>query len=325
MNKKASEKDFMNLYGKFILGQCNRDELLALFYMLHSDKAAELMHHDMHRENFDDGSQKISADDKKRIIRAAKREIGFRKNTLFAVLRAVGRYAAIVVLICGLWWAVRPDDDRATQKMETVYSAGKKSAVVLADGTRVDLNVNSVLRYPASFDGDSREVELSGEAFFEVAHDVARPFVVHAGAQRIEVLGTSFNVRCYGGESAIETTLIEGRVLLDCEAGSVILQPGQQALFSTLESELEVKSADVGNFVAWKTGKYSFVNQTFDAIIAVLERGFGVSIQIMNEELKHKSYTMRFENGESLEKILELIKINGKFEYRYQNGQIIIE
>ena len=241
------------------------------------------------------------------------------------------------------------------QPLEIAYVTDRAAQVVLSDGTKVWLSAHSQVRYQQTFSGKTRDVVLEGEAYFEVAHKKEQPFRVLAGGQTVIALGTSFNVRAYAGEPDVKVALVEGSVkVTDDKTGrEVVLLPAQEASIAkdagwiqvtenipqqtvevkpeqeseTVESSasIAVNDVDLDKIMSWKTGRYVFYNMTFEEIAKMLEKGFRVTIHIESEALKSKPYTMRFENGESLEKILDLIQVNAKYSYHYHNGVIVIK
>jgi len=261
--------------------------------------------------------------------------------------------ASVALLItCGLYWS---HTSPVEQSADIVYVTDDGSQITLSDGTKVWLSARSQLRYRQSFTGKTRDVTLEGEAYFEVAHNTRQPFRVMAGGQTVVALGTSFNVRAYAGEQDVKVTLVEGIISVTDEKSKheVILKPSQEATIDKNAGSINiadnkqqqsvdiipgqetenVKSAgmiavndvDIDMLMSWKTGRYVFYNMAFEDIAKMLEKGFKVTIQIENEVLKSKPYTMRFENGESLEKILDLIQVNARYSYQYVNGIVVIK
>lgn len=150
--------------------------------------------------------------------------------------------------------------------------------VTLSDGSKVWLNAESSLRYPTAFIGDQREVEVTGEAFFEIAPDVTHPFVVSTQGQKVVVLGTSFNVKAYQNEHAITTTLATGSIQLEkSDDGSVVtLAPGQQAVLQ--DNGIEVRQVDIVEAISWKDGIYVLNNSDLVELLQQLERWYDVEV-----------------------------------------------
>ena len=139
------------------------------------------------------------------------------------------------------------------------------------------LNAASSLKYPTSFTGSERRVELAGEGYFEVAHNKLKPFKVISNGQEIEVLGTHFNVNAYTDEFGIKTTLLEGSVKISAAGLYTLIRPGQQALFAN--HRLSVGDADIKETIAWKDGYFDFKNESIESIMRKLSRWYDIDVQ----------------------------------------------
>ncbi|RZK77733.1 MAG: DUF4974 domain-containing protein [Pedobacter sp.] len=153
---------------------------------------------------------------------------------------------------------------------------GQEYSVILPDGSRIWLNAASSIKYPATFAATKeRIVELSGEAYFEIAKDAAHPFIVKTIGQEIKVLGTHFNVNSYADEAVTKTTLVEGSVQISC-VNKVMLKPGQQAVSN--KNVVKVSKANVAETVAWKNGDFIFDNESLPSILRQVARWYDVEI-----------------------------------------------
>lgn len=177
------------------------------------------------------------------------------------------------------------EEDRVTEAYnELVVPVGGECHVLLDDGTEVWLNADSKLKYPIAFSGESREVILSGEAYFDVKKD-ARPFVVSLECGDITVLGTSFGVSAYPGYPNY-TTLVKGSVrFTSLRQEQVVLTPGEQAIVD-ISGTLEKRNVDVEEFVGWKDGMFIFKDKPLAEIMKILERWYGVNVIFQDERLK---------------------------------------
>ena len=167
--------------------------------------------------------------------------------------------------------------------------------MMLADGTTVWLNANSSLRYPERFDTKSREVELQGEAFFEVQKEGGKPFVVKTSKMDIEVTGTKFNVNAYGTEKNFVVSLVEGAVSVDCandRGHRFDLRPKQMIIVS--DSSSEIKEFENTDFMSWTEGVFIFDDMPLSDIIRKLELYYDVSIVVKNTKLGSYRYTGKF-------------------------------
>lgn len=182
--------------------------------------------------------------------------------------------------------------------------------VAMPDGTDVWLSPGTTFSYDDTFRIDGRNVELDGEAYFDVRHDAGQPFVVATPAFRVRVLGTVFNVRSFSGESVAETTLAEGSVALQNAAGRnlICLHPGQQAVYDTDAEQLEVNEVPVGDLLLIRYGVVTLGNATLLEIVARIERTYGVSLRIGAQQIPGERYNFSFQKDASVEDVVELLQ-----------------
>lgn len=201
---------------------------------------------------------------------------------------------------------------------------GGQYQITLIDGTKVWLNAASALKYPTRFDGDERKVELSGEAYFEVARDKKKPFKVISDGQEIEVLGTHFNINAYSDESATKTTLIEGSVkVFRAATGSYkILNPGQQAVLS--QSALNVNAVDTEEAIAWKEGYFIFENDNLKTLMRKLERWYDVEVDYKGIPDNKTTITGTILRNTPLPEVLKLLEETDKFKFKTEGRRIMI-
>lgn len=208
------------------------------------------------------------------------------------------------------------------QMVEIRTNPGVTTSVVLPDSTVVCLNSGSSLSYPSRFEGDTREVALKGEAYFDVAKDKKKKFIVSAAHRsKIEVLGTRFNVEAYEDDENISTTLVEGKVCFLYETRSrvgkkIVMQPGQKLVYNPAEDNVQLYATSGVAETAWKDGKIIFRNTPLPEALRMLEKRFDVDFVISSKRLVDNSFTGTFTN-QRLERILEYFKISSKIRWRY--------
>lgn len=215
---------------------------------------------------------------------------------------------------------------------ELVYNSlsipvGGEYQLVLADGSKVWLNADSKLKYPVNFVGESRDVYLEGEAYFDVATDREHPFIVHTSRGAVEVLGTDFNVRDYRDEHKVVTTLVQGKVVYrsrDQLFGEVVLEPGFQ-VEDREDGTLEAKEVDVVLYTGWKDGKYFFENATLEEIMQELTRWYGITVFYKREEVKNLHFTGDLERYKDIGDFLEFMEVGGNVRFSVKGKTIIIE
>jgi ferric-dicitrate binding protein FerR (iron transport regulator) len=187
---------------------------------------------------------------------------------------------------------------------------GNQYQLQLEDGTKVWLNSASTLRFPVAFKGAERKVELSGEAYFEVAHNPAKPFKVVMDKQVIEVLGTHFNVNGYKDEAVVRTTLLEGSLRTSIANGeSSLIKPGEQSVLR--DAHLTINhSPDVEKVMAWKNGWFEFDQMDLDAIMRQVSRWYDVDIEYEGN-LPNEKYGGRIRKSLPLSAVIDMMKMNG--------------
>lgn len=209
---------------------------------------------------------------------------------------------------------------------------GKKFRLLLEDGTKVSLNAGSRLKFPVAFlENQPREVFLEGEAFFDVAKDRQRPFMVNSNGFHLRVLGTKFNVNSYTEDKSISTVLVEGSVGLyhdsenDLSKDDMIkLSPGELAVYNRNDKSILVKDVDTTEYIAWVDGVLLFKIRPFPEIIRVLERHYNVQITNRYKELENKRFFAKFD-VENIEEVLRSFQGSEPFSYQINGDNIIID
>ena len=209
---------------------------------------------------------------------------------------------------------------------EIISPNGSKTQLKLADGTVVWLNSGSRLLYSDAFGKENRNLELTGEAYLHVAHNKQVPLILKVGGLDIKVLGTKFNVNAYPETDNVRVSLLEGSVSMttDNSIDSAILKPMETGVYQTNSQEITVKQGLDNNVLSWMKNQLIFTGETFEEIAKVLEDHFNVKISIQNEYLQKRCFGGDFRDGYSIEKILNIMAVNGKFKYKIENNRIEI-
>ena len=198
--------------------------------------------------------------------------------------------------------------------------------ITLSDGTKVWINSSSILKFPVAFNTKERNVELTGEAYFEVAKDPLHPFVVTTKGQRIKVLGTHFNVNSYADEANEHTTLLEGSVnvtLVDGVASKTI-QPLQQAVSS--KNDLTVKNANIDEVMAWKEGYFRFYREDLGSIMRKISRWYNVDVVFDGGEMQYETFVFDgvVNRSKGIAEVLSIIERTGKVNFSIEKNKVIV-
>ncbi len=286
------------------------------------------------------------------------------KNSKITPIYFLYRIAAILLILYSIggtsYYFIR---NHKTDYNIISTKRGEKSSLVLSDGTKIWLNSETTLKYPADINKKTVNIYLDGEAYFNVAKNHGRKLIVNASNINIEVVGTSFNVKSYSNEETVETTLEKGTVFItaddkqNMQSGSLILKPNQQATFikktrKILISDLTSSVVDkvpplnkpliVGMqnqntnslqmlsdkentklYTAWKDGELIFKSERFEDLAHRMERWYDMQIEIKSQELKDSKYTGRFEK-ETIEQSLNALSLSMPFIYNIDHNKITI-
>jgi ferric-dicitrate binding protein FerR (iron transport regulator) len=219
-----------------------------------------------------------------------------------------------------------------TEKDEAFYNTistprGGQYQVTLSDGTKVWLNAASSIRFPVAFTGTERKVEMTGEAYFEVAKNRDMPFKVKATTSEIEVLGTHFNVNAYDDEASIKTTLLEGlvKVSVPASAGNQsprFLQPGQQSGINKEGKISVLNNADTEEAVAWLNGHFQFKSSDLKTILRQISRWYDVDVVYNGNVNLH--FTGQLTRNDNVSKVFEKLALTGEVHFKIDGKRIIV-
>lgn len=200
---------------------------------------------------------------------------------------------------------------------------GGKYQVVLADGTKVWLNDASSLKFPTVFSGSERVVELTGEAYFDVAHNSKQPFKVKTAGQVVQDIGTQFDVNSYADEDAIATTLVEGSVKIYDAKGQTFIKPGQQYLLKTNGTSEVKNDVDLDEVTAWKSDMFQFDNADIKTIMRQISRWYNVDVEYAGQ-VPASTYHGRISRNANASTVLKILELSG-INFTIERGKIIVK
>jgi len=254
------------------------------------------------------------------------------KSNILLIINTLSRVAAVLFLpllvATGVLlyhpFSLKEKPQFAIQEISS--PAGVRSQVVLPDGSNVWLNAESTIKFRVPFDKASREVSLSGEAFFDVRKNPNFPFVVKSGKVNISVLGTRFNCRAYETEKNMEVVLAEGKIRLDNTAGQTgkefFMKPNDRVVIDKASYNVtSITNEKIDKYIAWHNGKLVFDDTLMPEVAAQIGRFYGVEVRIEDSILNSYRITTTFEN-ESLHQVLELIRLSSPIKIQYINATL---
>lgn len=247
----------------------------------------------------------------------------------FTLWYKIGSYAAVALIAVAICSAFFHSFSKADDGLYSKYTGGdglEADVVELPDGTLVSLGTKTTFHYHKDFGKRDRLVYLEGEAYFDVAKQKSKPFIVKTKDLDIEALGTKFNVMAYPFDSIVTTTLLEGSVSLMTESRSqqVILKPNQQLVYNRNTHIGNLLNVDAKQYTSWTTGYYHFPEQTLKAILDRLSHVYGVQFTVLSDALNKRMFTGTFYRGQSIKDIMEIVNLSIPIKYEIDDHHITV-
>ena len=264
--------------------------------------------------------------DTEKALSRVKGRITGRKKTMWwewAQRAAAVLFIPLLVVQLVHYWG--GDEQELAQMLEVKTNPGMTTSLTLSDGTVVFLNSESRLTYPSHFNGDTRNVTLQGEAYFEVTRNEEIPFKVHTEELDVKVLGTKFNFRNYKDDLEAKVCLLEGKVALNTRQKETILHPDQQALLDKKTGKLFVSGTKAAYSAEWTNDRLYFDEVLLSDIIKELERSYDVKITVADDTLNTIRFYGNFRKREqSIQEIMNVLSSTDKMTYTMNGKNIVI-
>lgn len=311
-----SQTDYINLIHKQLSGEITQEELSQLNEWLNAsaeNKAeAEAISLIWENSDFDPTTlpelDQVDVDAEFALLdaRIKSDQTSQEETKVIPMRRRTWTVAASIAVVLGLGATFFFFNGFNSPEMAEVNTGDEAKEILLADGSTVHLNENSSLKYPVEFTGETREVELTGEGFFEIAKDPSHPFTVHTPYEDVTVLGTSFNVRAYADEPNTEVAVSTGKVQVSSGPANQILLPNEKAVVDHSSGVIGFEHTESLNESAWHTGVIKFSNAPAPEVLDDLEDYYGVSFTYEDAAIANCLFTSTFEN-EDLSTVLKTI------------------
>ncbi|MDX9748849.1 MAG: FecR family protein [Paludibacter sp.] len=313
------------LYKKFLYGRITRGEFLEMRHQFNSMSNDELNDLITEEWNQDIQTEVLADEDKKHIQEVLNFYIQHNpgKNNKKWFFRFAAVLIPFVILISSILIFYTPDTKLENDFVVSV-KPGNRAQVTLPDKSTVWMNSNSKLIYSRG-NNNSRNVQLTGEAFFKVYKDSSSPFFVNVKNLKIEVIGTSFNVNARLKSDIVETSLVEGSVKLSGDELSqdYYLKPNEKAVYSASKKLMTIEKTDNRVETAWKDNKLQFKSKSFDEVIKLIEEWYGVRIVSKCTNIEDDKMSGAF-RGESLQIVLETVQLQYKIQFDIQSDSLIV-
>lgn len=332
--KKLKDQRFSYLLEKYIKGVCSKPEAEEVLDILEDPGYDQLIKSEVYKfwNEFSDINEEEDSMNKIldklhhriRINNEEKLKSQFINKRLIQLIIRAAAVLFIPLMIYSAFLTFKVTDLRISKTDRVILQtirvpAGILTDFILPDGSHVWLNSGSVFKYPSSFQGVLRQVELTGEAYFDITEDPDRPFIVKAGILNVEVKGTKFDVINYPDDLQIEVILESGKVNLftgNYKDNNLIalMKSGERASYNPSNNITSIHKVDMDKYTGWKNGILIFRDDPMNVVTRKLSHRFNVDIELQSPDLKEYVYTATFMN-ESLPQILELLKISAPIKY----------
>lgn len=254
--------------------------------------------------------------DSKQTAPIQRRTIPFKK-----IAYELAKIAAVFfVLWVGMQWYFNKPEQETPFVYQTLFvPAGQRAELTLSDNTKVWLNAQSKLTFPTNFGKGTRQVELDGEAYFDVSRSEKQTFVVKTGKMDIEVLGTEFNVIDYKSHNLSEVSLLKGSIRMKTKDSPQYYTLKVNENVTVTDHHIQISSIDDYDYFKWKEGLLCFNNETVESIIRKLQLFFDVNIDVQRQELLKYRYSGKFRTKDGVEQVLKVLQLEHKFSYTKDN------
>lgn len=312
----------IQLLEKFLRGEASPQEVHQLLALLDTPNIWDQWTKEIWEESSDTINTRV---EQKMLeeIRKSTRKTNTRKTR---ILWTVAASLAILVLSGLSFFLVKKEPvHNAYKNMVVSVAKGQKAAITLPDGSKVWINSDTELSYGTRFNDKERCIELTGEAYFEVAKRENCPFIVQVGEIGVKALGTAFNVKGYADEEEITTVLLNGKVEVYNAFERMQLLPGQCLAYNRKQSLMKKTNvSDIQTFILWKNDSFAFEDQPLVSITTVLSRQYNVVFKFTDESLKNYKYSGTIKNT-SLQSMLQMFALTSPLSYEMQDSVIVLK
>ena len=303
---------------RYVEGNVSPEEIIAVVDWLDADESHVREFMALHKLN---DISLLNQPDSKVDVQKKKKTITFRQ-----IGYELAKIAAILILF---WGGTKLYETTSVKENVIAYQtlyvpAGQRAELILPDSTHVWLNARSKLVYPISFGKDIRQVELNGEAYFDVIHNEKQPFVVKTPQMDIQVLGTEFNVTAYSSSSDFEVALLRGCIELSSPRLSSNYRMKEKEHIRLQNNKLISKDISDYDYFRWKEGLICFNNESVATIIEKLKLYYDIDIEVYNQKFINSRYTGKFSTKDGIEQVLRVLQIEHKFTYTKNNDLNLI-
>lgn len=327
------------LFKKYITGDCTKQELIRVKQLLKDPKAEnflqELLDQDWETFQMPRGNKSALQVYRQKFVQERKASLDQDSKMKLSPGTMWLRYAAVLLLMMGFGayfiFNGKSSKVKAIAMLEKYNPRGQRSIITLSDSTIIYLGADSKVKFPEHFVGNTREMELQGEAFFQVKKDPKHPFIIHTGKVQTRVLGTSFKIESFKGQ-LLSVSVATGKVRVDQTnhqsaarlSSLAVLTPGQKVTWNPLTNKTVKDTVSIADLQEWTKGKLVFSGQRLDEVAEILARHYNVKIGIAGRSTSAYRVNATFNADESITKVMRILSVTAKFKFKMEGNTIKI-
>jgi ferric-dicitrate binding protein FerR (iron transport regulator) len=324
------KEECIEIFERYVQNRATQDEIKRLSLWIKNNSEISVWFENQVMSS----SSVINSEVQRRMLENMLNEIDTNSNTAAGKpinirfnLRKLMRIAAMITIpiltIIGVFFFVSQKNFSSIPLIVSV-ERGQKANITLPDGSKVWLNSQSKLSYPANFNAKKRELQLEGEAYFEVFHNPDKPFIVHSKDISVEALGTAFGLKAYNEDNLISSILMRGKIRVSTPVGETILLPNERVVYDkTAHKMVQSSMPNATDFTGWIHNELRFENESLSEIAKTIQRIYNIEIIFTSEKLKHQRFTGTINNN-SLESILNIISLSSPVSFQIKDQKVIL-
>lgn len=313
-----NKENCVDIFERYIRNEATAEEIENLRAYIRQDKDLELWMEQQIEKSSDD----ISSSVRMRMLDNIRTEVhhAHHRPPIWAVMKWAAVIAVPIALIISLYFNFQPEDMKS---LVIAANQGEKANVVLPDGSKVDINSASKIIYFNDYNKVSRNLQLDGEAYFDVKHDKTKPFVVKCHDIRITVLGTTFGIRAYKDDRFISVVLKTGKIILQTPSEYIVMHPNERIVYDCSTQTTETETVVASEYVNWRQDRLRFDDETIEEIMRVISRTHNINIRFSNDSLKKQRFTGTLDN-KNIETVMNMISKTSTIKFKFEKDGILL-
>lgn len=318
-----NKENLLNIFELYISGKASPNEVSELKLFLENDKGLNnwLENQILNSDSTIDSDIKIRMLENIRSETNSSVQITTTKHKSKIHLKRVAAIAAVLlpfIILLGIY--LKPPN---IQSFEVVADMGEKASITLPEGSKVAINSGSKIIYHNDYNQKNRDIQLDGEAFFDVKYDPKKPFIVQCKDIKIKVLGTSFGIKAYENEDNIAIVLNSGKIQLITPKEEIEMEPNDRIVYNTTTQVTSLKKVNAEDYTDWRQNRLRFENESLETIMKTISRMHNIDIVFENVQLQKQYFTGTIDNT-NIESVLNAIKLTSSVNYRLKDGTVYL-